>query len=275
MTGNTKQSIRGLTDKENPFTLIELLVVIAIIAILAGILLPALNSARNAAKKTTCLNNLKQQALGILQYTDSQNGWMPPPWNRFYWSNYIASELGMKPELPNVSDSERNSKPINHDYWTATDKIFVCPVQTMTYGVNNSAPTASNPLVMATTYRPTIVERTLTPVKGQLGGWGITVDGNASYPDPKKLSNTLIDSIIMTECYYAAVTTTGSKFSTLVPASTAMTLNSWKKNVDNPNSPVDYGVNFQRHSGTANILFADGHAKNIGRRTPNSHFIFE
>ena len=50
------------------FTLIELLVVIAIIAILAAILFPVFAQARNAARKTTCISNLKQLALGQLMY---------------------------------------------------------------------------------------------------------------------------------------------------------------------------------------------------------------
>ena len=59
------------------FTLIELLVVISIIAILASLLLPALNKARATAQSSSCLNQQRQLVSALFLYTDSYQGWIP------------------------------------------------------------------------------------------------------------------------------------------------------------------------------------------------------
>ena len=72
---------KGLQGQPKGFTLIELLVVIAIISILAAILFPVFARARENARRASCMSNMKQIGLGIMQYTQDNDECYPPNWS--------------------------------------------------------------------------------------------------------------------------------------------------------------------------------------------------
>src|SRR4051794_36275063 len=75
------ESKRGLGQKRRGFTLIELLVVIAILAVLAGLLFPVFAQAREAARRSVCLSNVRQIGTAIAMYVSDADGVFPPPRN--------------------------------------------------------------------------------------------------------------------------------------------------------------------------------------------------
>jgi len=120
------------SSRRRGFTLIELLVVIAIIGVLVALLLPAVQMAREAARRSQCSNNLKQIGLAIHNYHDSIGA--IPPGSMNVWGPMVHMlpylELGVLYNAINFSQpghQQRGNGEINGTVQTTQVGIFLCP----------------------------------------------------------------------------------------------------------------------------------------------------
>ncbi len=213
------------------FTLIELLVVIAIIAILAAILFPVFARAREKARQTTCLSNVKQIALGVLMYAQDYDEKMPmlymnrtTPSSTWYG---IAQELDPYVKNLNVHDCPSASLQSSLSSYGGN----------RSYGYHTGVIVSNGGRKIATIKRPAEIVMLGDTCMDYNNGCGMSMPTAGPFQCDPDGSNCKVCGGTHNSLY-------------------AYPLGSHASGYDRP------GFNFiERHNGTGNAAFCDGHAK--------------
>jgi prepilin-type N-terminal cleavage/methylation domain-containing protein len=282
--------------KHRGFTLIELLVVIAIIAILIALLLPAVQQAREAARRTECKNNLKQIGLAIHNYESSYTVF-PPGWiynsaaptlsNQMAWSVFILPNI----EQNNIYNALNFLVPFSTGDTNLMTVLpaFRCASDTGSATVGNIARSNYAGVIMYSYVNPTS-NITVTNVTGSgtatHGGGMFGANSKRKHGDLRDgTSNTIIVGERMgtgtingqlrgTEAVIAGLLSLGggNAEAAIVGSPTQPTGTLAVINPNNNNQSVNYGGFSSRHTGGAQFTLGDGSVRMISENINGTTF---
>jgi prepilin-type N-terminal cleavage/methylation domain-containing protein/prepilin-type processing-associated H-X9-DG protein len=227
------------SPRHTAFTLIELLVVIAIIAILAAILFPVFARARENARRSACLSNLKQISLGIMQYTQDYDERLP------------ASGYMIKRMPPNSASNDPNLERFGTWHQTTypyvkSSQVFACPSNekngTMVASTNGAWAGQTIPAGIPVSYMANAIATS--------GNWAPSGTPMRVIYNDTQTTRTLAELISPAQSIIVFENRGASRRPDM-----------FADNEIRNTSTAQFYVDFTNHLGMTNLLFADGHVK--------------